>query len=184
MSGNKICRRVGERTFEYSGRPSVTGAGSVAGEMEGQGPQAEWFDVVLKDDRMGQETWEKAESKMFQTAVEYAMRDAGISRRDADAILCGDLLNQLMASSFMARDLAIPFLVVSDGACSTMTESMLLARYSCGRRILQNSHNGSFQPLFHGGTPVSHAAGTWKSESLVGSVDSYSGGGTGDFIGT
>lgn len=125
MSGNKICRRVGERTFEYSGRPSVTGAGSVAGEMEGQGPQAEWFDVVLKDDRMGQETWEKAESKMFQTAVEYAMRDAGISRRDADAILCGDLLNQLMASSFMARNLAIPFLGIY-GACSTMTESMLL----------------------------------------------------------
>ena len=53
-------------TFEYSGRPSVTGAGSVAGEMEGQGPQAEWFDVVLKDDRMGQETWKRRSPKCFR----------------------------------------------------------------------------------------------------------------------
>ena len=125
MSGNKNCKRIGERTFEYTNRPSVIGSGSVVGEMEGKGPQARWFDEILEDDRLGEETWEKAESKMFKTAVHYAMQDAGIGRMDADAILCGDLLNQLMASSFMARDLAIPFLGIY-GACSTMTESMLI----------------------------------------------------------
>jgi stage V sporulation protein AD len=40
-------------------------------------------------------------------------------------VLSGDLLNQLMSSSFMARDLHLPFLGLY-GACSTMTESLLL----------------------------------------------------------
>ena len=122
---DKICKRIGNRTFEYTNRPCIIGAGSVAGEMEGQGPQAKWFDMILQDDSMGEETWEKSESKMFRTAVEYALKDAGLHRRQIDAILCGDLLNQLMASSFMVRDLNIPFLGLY-GACSTMTESMLV----------------------------------------------------------
>ena len=98
---DEICKRIGNRTFEYTNRPCIIGAGSVAGEMEGQGPQAKWFDMILQDDSMGEETWEKSESKMFRTAVEYALKDAGLHRRQIDAILCGDLLNQLMASSFM-----------------------------------------------------------------------------------
>lgn len=40
-------------------------------------------------------------------------------------MLSGDLLNQLMSSSFMARDMHIPFLGMY-GACSTMTESLML----------------------------------------------------------
>lgn len=125
MEAKQICKRVGNRTFEYTNRPYVIGSGSVAGEMEGKGPQAKWFDMILDDDRMGEATWEKAESKMFKTAVNYALHDAGIDKREADAILCGDLLNQLMASSFMVRDLNVPFLGLY-GACSTMTESMLV----------------------------------------------------------
>ncbi len=118
-------RRIGKRTFEYTNRPCIIGAGSVVGEMEGQGPQARWFDEIMEDDSMGEETWEKSETRMFRIAVEHALRDAGLHRRQLDAVLCGDLLNQLMASSFMARDLSIPFLGLY-GACSTMTESMLV----------------------------------------------------------
>ena len=121
----KISRRIGRRTFEYVNRPCIIGYGSVVGEMEGKGPQAQWFDMIVKDDSMGEDTWEKAETKMFRTAVEYALRHAGLHRRQIDAVLCGDLLNQLMASSFMARDLGVPFLGLY-GACSTMTESMLV----------------------------------------------------------
>lgn len=123
-TGAGICRKVGRRSFEFVNRPNIIGFGSVAGKMEGEGPQAEWFDLILEDDMMGEATWEKAESKMFRTAVDFAMKSAGIDRHQADALLCGDLLNQLMASSFMARDLAVPFLGLY-GACSTMTESML-----------------------------------------------------------
>ena len=87
---DKICKRIGNRTFEYTNRPCIIGAGSVAGEMEGQGPQAKWFDMILQDDSMGEETWEKSESKMFRTAVDSvspgeveAARTLGYSRRQA-----------------------------------------------------------------------------------------------------
>ena len=31
---DEICKRIGNRTFEYTNRPCIIGAGSVAGEME------------------------------------------------------------------------------------------------------------------------------------------------------
>lgn len=101
-------------------------AGSVAGVKEGQGPMCRWFDFVSADDTFGQETWEQAESKMLKTAINIAIENSGFTDRDVDLIISGDLLNQLMASSFMARDLKLPFLGVY-GACSAMTESLLLA---------------------------------------------------------
>ena len=53
------------------------------------------------------------------------MEGSGKNSDDIGAMLSGDLLNQLMSSSFMARDMHIPFLGMY-GACSTMTESMIL----------------------------------------------------------
>ena len=48
-----------------------------------------------------------------------------ITKEEIDIMLSGDLLNQIMSSSFTARNLHIPFLGLY-GACSTMTESMLV----------------------------------------------------------
>lgn len=56
---DEICKRIGNRTFEYTNRPCIIGAGSVAGEMEGQGPQAKWFDMILQDLIL----WEKKPGK-------------------------------------------------------------------------------------------------------------------------
>ena len=54
-----------------------------------------------------------------------ALKKSGKDKKDIDLVLSGDLLNQIMSSSFMARDLHLPFLGLY-GACSTMTESLLL----------------------------------------------------------
>jgi stage V sporulation protein AD len=62
---------------------------------------------------------------MLKQAILQALQRSGREKEDVDAVLSGDLINQLMSSSFMARDLAIPFLGLY-GACSTMTESMIL----------------------------------------------------------
>ena len=86
---------------------------------------ANWFDICLEDDTYGESTWEKSESKMLKTAMTEAIRKGGLQNDDIGAMLSGDLLNQLMSSSFMARDLHIPFLGMY-GACSTMTESLIM----------------------------------------------------------
>jgi len=113
------------QTVLFKNKPYIISAYSIGGKKEGEGPLREWFDFILDDDTFGEKTWEKSESKMLKTAIKSAVRIAGKSDEDVGAILSGDLLNQLMSSSFMARDIQVPFLGMY-GACSTMTESLLL----------------------------------------------------------
>ncbi len=117
---------MARQTFELKNRPVILAAESVVGTREGAGPLGKWFDVVSEDDTFGESTWEKSESRMMKMAVEGVISKAEKRTEDVDVMLCGDLLNQLMSSSFMARDTGIPFLGLY-GACSTMTESLLLA---------------------------------------------------------
>jgi len=116
---------VRKQTITFKNKPYITSAYAIGGKKEGKGPLKEWFDMCIDDDTYGEATWEKAESRMLKTAIEGAMQRSGKSSDDIGAMLSGDLLNQLMSSSFMARDMHIPFLGMY-GACSTMTESLML----------------------------------------------------------
>lgn len=115
-----------KQTFCFRNRPIIAAAFSVVGKKEGEGPLGKWFDYVSEDDTFGESTWEKSESMMLKKAIEQSIVKSGKEKKDIDVVLSGDLLNQIMSSSFMARDLGVPFLGLY-GACSTMTESMLLA---------------------------------------------------------
>ncbi|WP_324823466.1 stage V sporulation protein AD [Sinanaerobacter sp. ZZT-01] len=117
--------KIGKQTFVFHNEPNIIGAAAVVGKKEGQGPMSKWFDVILKEDTYGEKTWEKSESKILKKAILLALQNSGKTKEELDTILSGDLINQLMSSSFMARDLQIPFLGLY-GACSTMTESLIL----------------------------------------------------------
>lgn len=114
------------QTLVYKNKPYIIGASSIGGEKESKGKMKMWFDMCSEDNTFGQKTWEKAESEMLKKVMLGAINNAGKSIDEIDVLLSGDLLNQLMSSSFMARDLNIPFLGLY-GACSTMTESLLIA---------------------------------------------------------
>ncbi|MCG4735214.1 stage V sporulation protein AD, partial [Casaltella massiliensis] len=62
---------------------------------------------------------------MVQTVVENAIKNGNKSVDDIDYMIAGDLLNQLLSTSFAAREVNIPFLEVY-GACSTMALSLSL----------------------------------------------------------
>ena len=117
--------KVGAQTLVFRQEPVIASTGSVVGVKEGQGPLGHWFDLVIPEDTFGEKTWEKAESKMLKEAIGLAIQKGGKSKGDIDAIMTGDLLNQLMSSAFMARDMQIPFVGLY-GACSTMAESLLM----------------------------------------------------------
>jgi stage V sporulation protein AD len=117
--------KLGKQTFSFPSLPRIVGAYSIVGEKEGKGPMAKWFDLILEEDTYGEKTWEKAESKMLKQAILQALQRSGREKDEIDTLLSGDLINQIMSSSFMARDLSIPFLGIY-GACSTMAESMIL----------------------------------------------------------
>ncbi len=118
-------RRAGRRTFLYEQRPAVRAAASVVGPKEGQGPLGADFDVVLPDDLLGMDSWEKAESEMLRRAVELCAGKAGVTVKAVDFLLAGDLQDQITASGFAARALGIPFFGLY-GACSTFIESLVL----------------------------------------------------------
>lgn len=118
-------RRIGEQTVIFTNEPVILHTGTVAGKMEGAGKLGGYFDVVMKDNLNGCETWEQCESSMMEQAIRTALLKSGKEAEELDCVLAGDLLNQLMSTHFAMRALARPFLGLY-GACSTMAESLLV----------------------------------------------------------
>lgn len=117
--------RIGKQTLLLSTPPAIVSNASIVGPKEGEGPLAQYFDRVLKDDYFGEESWEKAESKMLREAVKAAIEKSGRNSNEINFMFAGDLLNQIVSSSFAARELQIPFIGLY-GACSTMAESLCM----------------------------------------------------------
>ena len=110
----------------FNNAPRIISTSTVAGPKECAGVVGEYVEIALTDDMYGESTFEKAECKMLSNVIDGAIKNAGLERTEIDALFSGDLLNQIISASFAARDFDIPFLGVYS-ACSTMSESMLLA---------------------------------------------------------
>lgn len=118
-------KKLGRQTVKFENPPKIISVYSVVGPKEGQGPLGSYFDQVLSDDTCGKETFEKAESEMMFTAITETLKKAKLRENDIDYLFSGDLLNQIISSSFAAREFSIPFFGLY-GACSTMSESLSL----------------------------------------------------------
>ena len=118
-------KRVGSQTVELKSKPRIIATYSIVGPKEGEGPLSEYFDEIISDDTLGQESFEKAECEMLLTAVRGAISKANLKEQDINYLLAGDLLNQITSSGYAARELDIPFFGLY-GACSTMAESLSL----------------------------------------------------------
>lgn len=121
-----MASKIGKRTIELESKPRIISYGSVVGKKEHEGPLSEEFDYYTIDSFFGEESFEKAESKLQKTAISIALDKAGLKAEDIDKIFAGDLLNQCIGSSFGIRELGIPFIGLY-GACSTMALSTGLA---------------------------------------------------------
>jgi stage V sporulation protein AD len=121
--------QIGKASIRYVSEPWIIGVGSVVGHKEGQGPLGNLFDEVEKDPMFGTDTWEKAESEMQKRALQYAIQNAQISAKELRYLFAGDLLSQLIATSFGVKDMQIPLFGLY-GACSTMAESLCLGALS------------------------------------------------------
>lgn len=153
-------KKLGKQTVRFDNPPVIISTASTVGPKEGEGPLREYFDVILLDDLFGEKSWELAESKMLRETVKSAIEKSGKKIDDMEYMLSGDLLNQLMSTSFAARDLGIPFFGLY-GACSTMTESLSLGAmlidggYADNLVAVTSSHFSSAErqfrfPLEHG----------------------------------
>ncbi len=119
-------KKRGKQSICFDNPPFIAGWASVAGKKESEGPLGRYFDVTSDSALFSSENWEEAESKMQMLAVRCAIEKANVKKEDIDYIVAGDLLGQLMATSFGIKNLNIALFGVY-GACSTMGESAALA---------------------------------------------------------
>lgn len=117
--------RQGKQSVVFPSKPKILGSAAIVGDLEGEGPIGKHFDIVLEDDTWGEDSWEKAERKMFEQSVRLACNKCNIPPENLDCMLGGDLLNQLISANFAARAIKAPFLGLY-GACATMAESLLV----------------------------------------------------------
>ena len=169
----------GAQSFVLPQMPVIRAWASVAGKKESEGPLAHSFDIINPDTLFGEKTWEQAEKKMQELALEKLAQKAGMKKTDFHLVLSGDLLNQCIGSSFSLRNTGIPHLGLY-GACSTMAESLLVASMVVGGGFSDHvvaqtsSHFASSErqyrfPLGYGGqrTPTAQWTVTGSGAALV-----------------
>ena len=113
------------QTIIFKNPPKIIGNYSIVGPKEGEGTFKDYFDYVIQNDYFGENTFEKAERKMLEHAITGAIDKAMLTPKDIDVLLCGDLLNQITASTFSARNFDVGYLGIYN-ACATFTESLIL----------------------------------------------------------
>lgn len=119
-------QKIGKQTIKFDNPPTIAQTASIVGPKETDGPLAKYFDQCLEDEFWGENSWEKAESKIIKETVNTLIAKSGIPSEKIDYCFAGDLLNQCISSSFGLRDLNIPFFGIF-GACSTFVEGMSLS---------------------------------------------------------
>ncbi|HJC12137.1 stage V sporulation protein AD [Agathobaculum sp.] len=175
-----MIRRIGQRTLQLENRPFLLAHAAAVGKKEGEGPLGAQFDFVTEDDRMGQKSWELAESELQKTAIETALSKAGLQKGDLDMILAGDLLNQCIGSFLASMQSDVPYLG-QYGACSTMAQGLALGAClvegGAARRLVASasSHFCSAErqyrfPLAYGGqrTPTAQWTATAAGAAVLG----------------
>jgi len=169
----------GKQSFILENPPTITHWASIAGKKESEGPLSKTFDLTQKDSYFGQKTWEQAEKRMQQLALQKLGEKAGMRTTEFGLVFSGDLLNQCIGSSFTLRNTGIPHIGLY-GACSTMAESLLMASMAVGGGYfdkvvaMTSSHFASSErqyrfPLGYGGqrTPTSQWTVTGSGAALV-----------------
>ena len=121
-----MAKRIGKHTIELENKIKVVSSASIVGKKEGEGPLSNYFDEIIDDATLKQNTWEQAESELQKRTLIKAMDNKKLKPDDIDIIFGGDLLNQCSATSFSIRNFDIAFAGLY-GACSTMALSMALS---------------------------------------------------------
>ena len=116
----------GKQSIAFEQPPYILSYASNVGNKEGDGPLGKYYDKIEADPMVGKSNWEEAESELQKQAAQMALKKANLSSEDIRYLFSGDLLGQIIASSFGMLELQIPMFGLY-GACSTAGESISLA---------------------------------------------------------
>ena len=143
-------------TFYYD-KVYLEETATICGPYEKKGPLRKYFDKTYNDLYFGQKSFEKAEIKSVKDALVMIMKKSGITKKDVDLVIGGDLLNQITASTYGASSVGKSFIGIY-GACSSSVLGMIIgANFIQGNFIhnavcLVSSHNMSSEKQFRNPT--------------------------------
>lgn len=121
-----MSKKLGEQTYIIPMPVYIAEKFTIAGPLEGEGSFGEYYDMVLEDDEWDCKSHEKTEIKMRKNAIEQLLERANLTEHDIDCLMGGDLLNQIVPTTFSAREFETPFVGLYT-ACSTYGLALALA---------------------------------------------------------
>lgn len=127
----------GHQSWRFDKPPVIIGTGTVIGPTESQGPIAKDFDLTHSDPLVGETSWEKAERKLLEDAADTALKKALKTKEEMSFYIGGDLMNQIVSSTFAMRKMAIPYMGIFS-ACATSMEGLALGA------LLMSTHNAKY----------------------------------------
>ena len=116
------------QTIFFKNDIKIENTATIVGPKEHEGPIGRYFDKYVKDDLLGQKSYEKAETKMHISTIKYLLNKTGYEDGDIDLCLMGDLMDEISGCNFTMRELDIPFMGVYN-ACASMCEEIFLASF-------------------------------------------------------
>lgn len=142
---------------------------TIAGIYESNGPLKKYFDKIYnKDFYFEEKSFEKAEIKLLKDSIKILLNKTHLNDKDIDLLISGDLLNQITASDYAAREFKIPFLGIFN-ACATSGEGLIIASTFIDSQKANNcivstsSHNMAAEKQFRNPTEY----GTPKPETAT-----------------
>lgn len=117
---------LGKQTWNFPNPPVILSTGTVGGPFEGEGPLKKDFDKIYDDNRVEEESFEKAHQKLMEEALEIAIKKGNINKADVNFFISGDLINQMTPTNFAAETMEIPYLGLFS-ACATTAEGLALS---------------------------------------------------------
>lgn len=143
-------------TFKYK-NVYVGETATFAGPYEAKGLLKRKFDRIINDLYVGEKSWEKAEIKLSKESINILLQKIGKQATDINLIIAGDLLNQLVSSSYAIKDFSFPFLGIYS-ACANIMEGVIIAASMIDGGKIDNaiittsSHNLSSEKQFRNPT--------------------------------
>ena len=125
------------RILKFEKTPRIIATSTICGPKEASGNLGKYIDKHLLDDYNNEKNFELAERKMLSYTIESVVEKCKLKMGDIDLYIGGDLLNQIISSSFCAREYSLPFLGVYT-ACATMAESMIIGASLVNGGLINN----------------------------------------------
>lgn len=110
--------KIGKQTYHIPTNVYISAAYNIAGPLEGCGAFGSYYDMTLENDEWDCKSHEKCEIKMRKEVIDKLLERCNLSESDIDCLIGGDLLNQVIATTFSAREFEIPMMGLYT-ACST-----------------------------------------------------------------